>query len=295
MPQVAVDLDQRFIGAHAAVAPAHQHPTGSVRQAQGQVIRMVTSLVSDSVVVRNNTLRHCLIFALAVPVFSAAPVLAQQGHLTTVVQADVKTGRLVRSFVMEPKVVAARVVQAQMVGDPQASGPDATTENLKDMIDRIAAQEGVETLVHSVIRAESNYNANAVSPRGALGIMQLIPATARRFGVSNTFDAKENIQGGVRYLRFLLDYYQGDYPKTIAAYNAGEGAVDKYHGIPPYAETQNYVYQVARNLKAARQAAGQKGEVKEAGLKPAPAINGETSALIQASTGSDGRIYYRTP
>ena len=126
------------------------------------------------------------------------------------------------------------------------------------MIDRIADEQGVEShLVHSVIRAESNYNANAVSPKGAQGIMQLIPSTARRFGVSNTFDAKENIQGGVRYLRFLLDYYQGDYPKAIAAYNAGEAAVDKYNGVPPFAETQNYVYQVARNLKAARQAASE--------------------------------------
>ena len=91
------------------------------------------------------------------------------------------------------------------------------------MIDRIAGEQGVEThLVHSVIRAESNYNAAAVSPKGALGIMQLIPATARRFGVSNIFDAQDNIRGGVRYLRFLLDYFQNDYAKAIAAYNAGE-------------------------------------------------------------------------
>ena len=104
---------------------------------------------------------------------------------------------------------------------------------LEKMVDRIAVEQGVESpLVHSVIRAESNYNPNAVSPKGAQGIMQLIPATARRFGVSNPFDAAENIQGGVRYLRCLLDYYQGDYPKAIAAYNAGEGAVDQYHGVP---------------------------------------------------------------
>ena len=108
------------------------------------------------------------------------------------------------------------------------------TRICKNMIDRIADEQGVEShLVHSVIRAESNYNANAVSPKGAQGIMQLIPATARRFGVSDAFDVSDNIQGGVRYLRFLLDYYQGDYPKAIAAYNAGEAAVDKYNGIPP--------------------------------------------------------------
>jgi soluble lytic murein transglycosylase-like protein len=181
---------------------------------------------------------------------------------------------------MEPKVLA---VQEQALGVDQ---------NLRDMIDRIADEQGVEShLVHSVIRAESNYKANAVSHKGAQGIMQLIPSTARRFGVSNTFDAKENIRGGVRYLRFLLDYYQGDYAKAIAAYNAGESAVDKYNGVPPFAETQNYVYQVARNLKAAR-----RGAPKILAIKETAAINeSETSRPIQTSTGSDGRIYYWTP
>lgn len=134
---------------------------------------------------------------------------------------------------------------------------------LEKMVDRIAVEQGVESpLVHSVIRAESNYNPNAVSPKGALGIMQLIPATARRFGVSNPFDVAENIQGGVRYLRFLLDYYQGDYPKAIAAYNAGERAVDKYHGVPPYIETQTYVRRVAKGLELSRNNAARQ--------KPAP-------------------------
>jgi len=194
--------------------------------------------------------------------------------MTTVVRADTKTGRLVRSILMEPRIVAVQ------------------DQNLTNMIDRIADEQGVEThLVHSVIRAESNYNTLAVSPRGAQGIMQLIPSTARRFGVSNTFDAEENIQGGVRYLRFLLDYYQGDYARAIAAYNAGESAVDKYNGVPPYAETQNYVYQVARNLKAAREAAPKTIAIKETGMNNET----ETPRPIQTSTGSDGRIYYRTP
>jgi soluble lytic murein transglycosylase-like protein len=199
--------------------------------------------------------------------------------MTTVVRADTKTGRLVRSIVMEPGIA--------LIADP----------DLNAMIDRIADEQGVEShLVHSVIRAESNYNANAISPKGAQGLMQLIPSTARRFGVLNAFDAKDNIQGGVRYLRFLLDYYKGDYPKAIAAYNAGEGAVDKYNGVPPYAETQNYVYQVARNLKAARQSA-----VPPIAAQPAPvnvaSLNdvSETARPIRTSTGSDGRIYYRTP
>jgi soluble lytic murein transglycosylase-like protein len=221
--------------------------------------------------------------------------------MTTVVRADTKTGRLVRSFVMEPKVVSSRPASdfasraGVLIQNVQDQNP--AEQNLKEMIDRIADEQGVEThLVHSVIRAESNYNTFALSPKGAQGIMQLIPATARRFGVSNAFDPRENIQGGVRYLRFLLDYYQGDYPKAIAAYNAGEGAVDKYNGIPPYAETQNYVFQVARNLKAARQAPVRQVVAKTAAVADSIEItNSETARPIQASLGSDGRVYYRTP
>lgn len=189
-----------------------------------------------------------------------------------------------------PRVVVAAQDQTRPSQDSQG-------QDLRAIIDRIADEQGVESpLVHSVIRAESNYNASAVSPKGAQGIMQLIPSTARRFGVSNTFDVADNIQGGVRYLRFLLDYYQGDYPKAIAAYNAGEGAVDKYKGIPPFLETQNYVYRVAKNLKAARQAFQQSVATPVAVIKnETSGSDTETPRPIQASTGPDGRIYYRTP
>ncbi len=186
----------------------------------------------------------------------------------TDVRADLRSGRLVRtsvSVVPEPSDVAA-------------------------LINRISLEEGVEdALVHSVIRAESNYNPRAVSPKGALGMMQLIPSTARRFGVSDPFDPKDNIQGGVRYLRFLLEYYKNDYAKVVAAYNAGEGAVDKYHGIPPFPETRSYVIRVAKNLKVARQV-----RAKQAPPEPAPVETAETHRPIQASVGEDGLVYYRT-
>ena len=218
------------------------------------------------------------------PVFAATPGEIESSRVTTVVRPDPRTGRLVRTIVMPPRA---------------ASSLDAI--NLEKMADRIAGEQGVESpLVDSVIRAESNYNPNAVSPKGALGLMQLIPATARRFGVSNVFDVEQNIEGGVRYLRFLLDYYRNDYSRAIAAYNAGEAAVDKYHGIPPYAETRNYVSQVAKNLKVARQS--QANSIPAAPAPPAPinTVNTETAKLetsrpIQASVGLDGRIYYRTP
>jgi soluble lytic murein transglycosylase-like protein len=228
---------------------------------------------------------------LAVSAFAASPEAPAPRHMTAVVKADVKTGRLVRSVVLEPRVIAAQAAAALPAAVPQRA-ESVSDVSLHDLIDQIASEQGVEShLVHSVIRAESNYNPVAVSPKGAQGIMQLIPSTARRFGVANAFDPSENIRGGVRYLRFLLDYYQGDYPKTIAAYNAGEAAVDKYNGIPPYAETQNYVYQVAKNLKASRQTAAKPVTV----MAQQNAVDPETPKPIQTSTGSDGRVYYHTP
>jgi hypothetical protein len=96
-------------------------------------------------------------------------------------------------------------------------------------------------LAIAVIKAESAFNINARSSKNALGLMQLIPATAARFNVKNAFDPVQNIRGGLAYLRWLLAYFRGDVALVAAGYNAGEGAVDKYHGVPPYKETQGYV------------------------------------------------------
>ncbi|MBB1088066.1 transglycosylase SLT domain-containing protein [Lysobacter sp. SG-8] len=108
-----------------------------------------------------------------------------------------------------------------------------------------ARRHGVdEAIVRAVIHAESAFNPNALSHAGAQGLMQLIPATARRFGVENPFDASQNIEGGVQYLAWLLKRFNGDLTLAAAGYNAGEGAVDKYNGVPPYRETQRYVQRV---------------------------------------------------
>ena len=114
------------------------------------------------------------------------------------------------------------------------------------LIETEAARQGVDPeLVHAVIRAESSYRARAESPAGACGLMQLMPATAKRFGVSDIWEPSQNIRGGVSYLRFLLDRFEGDLRLVLAAYNAGEGAVAKYgHQIPPYRETRHYVRRV---------------------------------------------------
>ena len=118
-----------------------------------------------------------------------------------------------------------------------------------DKLDRIV-QDAAERhnldpeLVKAVISTESGWNPRAISNKGAVGLMQLIPGTAQRFGVGNAFDPAQNVEGGTTYLKSLLDRYNGDLPKTLAAYNAGERAVDQFGGVPTYRETQRYVQKV---------------------------------------------------
>mgnify|MGYP001585466328 CR=1 FL=1 len=104
-------------------------------------------------------------------------------------------------------------------------------------------------LIHVVIRAESNYDAFAISSAGAMGLMQLMPATARQYGVGNVFDPAQNIEGGVRYLKDLVRLYKGETKRVLAAYNAGQEAVRKYKGIPPYPETRSYIAGIMQSYK----------------------------------------------
>lgn len=122
---------------------------------------------------------------------------------------------------------------------------------LSALIADASKQHGVDPrLVAAIAARESAFNPLAVSPAGAGGVMQLMPATARFIGVTNVFDARENVFGGVRYLRTLLDTFHGDLDLTLAAYNAGPGAVQKYNGIPPYPETRGYVRLVRARYEA---------------------------------------------
>jgi soluble lytic murein transglycosylase-like protein len=108
-----------------------------------------------------------------------------------------------------------------------------------------AREHGVrEELIRAIIQTESEFDPQAVSQRGACGLMQLMPRTARSLGVVDCFDARENIQAGTRHLKFLLRRYRGSVSMSIAAYNAGEGAVARHRGIPPYGQTQAYVRKV---------------------------------------------------
>jgi soluble lytic murein transglycosylase-like protein len=109
-----------------------------------------------------------------------------------------------------------------------------------------------ESFIRAVMRVESDFNPTVVSRAGAMGLMQLMPKTARSMGVSDPFDARQNVLGGARYLRILANHFRGDLVLTVAAYNAGEGAVQKYNGIPPYKETQRYVRRVLKHYYAYR-------------------------------------------
>ena len=118
-------------------------------------------------------------------------------------------------------------------------------ERYRSLVESISRRNGIDpNLIDAVIRTESNYNPWAASPKGALGLMQLIPETGRRFGVQNFFDPEQNIEGGVRYIKYLLGMFGGNVDLSLAAYNAGENLVARLGRIPPYPETRNYVQKI---------------------------------------------------
>jgi len=145
---------------------------------------------------------------------------------------------------------------------PAAGKTPHNSQEMKEVINAVSSRHHLDPdLINSVIHAESGFNPRAVSPKGAQGLMQLMPQTASRLGVIDSFDAGDNLEGGTRYLRELLERYNFDLIKALAAYNAGPQRVEQYHGVPPYYETQAYVASIIRDFNRKKLA-----ERKSAGL-----------------------------
>ena len=205
--------------------------------------------------------------AASLPAPPAAPAAIPRA--VWVVKVDVRTGKLIRTLVAAKPAAGA--------------GTD-----VRILVAEAAKNFDVNPLlVDSVIQVESNYNPFAVSPKGAQGLMQLMPGTARRFGVTDSFDPKQNIEAGVRYLKLLQDTFQDD-RLAIAAYNAGEKAVAKYKDVPPYAETMSYVTKVG---KSAVNRSETQNEAKNA-EEPTPAE--ESPRHILAYVDPEGKLHIAT-
>lgn len=166
---------------------------------------------------------------------------------------------------------------------PKPVTPGRPAPAVEALIESTAERHEIDAqLVRSVVAVESDFNPYAVSPKGAQGLMQLMPATARRFGVANSFDPAANLEAGVKYLKYLQDLFQ-DERLALAAYNAGEGAVQRHKGVPPYAETRDYVEKVRRLYGAAAKAE-----------QPKPPTAPDQPRGLEAVAGPDGRVYLRT-
>lgn len=175
--------------------------------------------------------------------------------------AAATTGRRVKNSTAkkETPAVSARRIEPELIvtggrpAEPEVSEfseislPSTGNSEIDALVASAAAKYGLDPhLIFAVMRQESGFKSRAVSPKGASGLMQLMPATARRLGVQNIFDPAQNIDGGARYLRFLLDNFDGDVELALAGYNAGEGAVARYgNRVPPYRETMNYVQRIS--------------------------------------------------
>lgn len=144
------------------------------------------------------------------------------------------------------------VVPDELIEEIEQAALQAPAADLETLLQAAAARHGLEpALVRAVVSVESAFRARAVSPKGALGLMQLMPSTAAAVGVQDAFDPAQNLEGGTRHLASLLRAYGGDLQKALAAYNAGAGAVARYGGVPPYRETRDYVGKVLRKYKGA--------------------------------------------
>ena len=186
-------------------------------------------------------------------------------------------------------VAPAPVATAPAHATPTAASQPKSPQKLGDVINTISDRHHLDPdFVSSVIRAESGFNTRAVSPKGARGLMQLMPQTANDLGVANSFDPDANVEGGTRYLRELLERYNFDIVKALAAYNAGPKRVEQYRGVPPYYETRAYVARIIRdfNRKKLAQQKAAAAAAKAAAKKPTKTPRPTALASAEAGQGA---------
>lgn len=222
--------------------------------------------------------RELRLIAGALVLACVASRIAEAGEI----RAVVSRGRVVYTNLAEENstVPAAR--------PERVSSSGVTT--VSEMLRSIAMDNGVDPdLVHAVVRTESNYDRFAVSSKGALGLMQLIPSTGARFGVKDFFDSRQNLEGGVRYLKFLLEKFKGNLDLTLAAYNSGENRVERLGRVPSIPETRDYVRKVrAAYGKKAVMVPGKGNAVSG----PTEMVRAEEPAVIYKTVDSRGVVHF---
>lgn len=275
-------LDEGLVAAHAAAEAAGEDEGRASHErivaAEAGTARSAWLVTENSDCVPNmrlyNVVNIMLAFCFACAGAAAGTPESASGEsvrAVMTVRADPRTGRLVR-------VTEFRTAAGKRVPAAQAVRPLMEEKALKHAVD--------PQLVDAVIRAESGYNPAAVSVKGAAGLMQLMPATARQLGARNRFDPAENLEAGIKLLKQLQEKY-GDERLALAAYNAGEGAVRKHGGVPPYRETVEYVRKIEAAYRKARPADGAKtAEPRRDEPEPVRSLLVETDA--------EGRVYLRT-
>jgi soluble lytic murein transglycosylase-like protein len=196
------------------------------------------------------------------------------------------------SYIDVPTSDIVEIVESQeaLPIAPELANREDKKVDLNDVIASASGRHQVDAdLISSVIHAESSFNPHAVSPKGAQGLMQLMPGTASRLGVSDAFDPYSNVDAGTQYLRELLLQYHGDMAKALAAYNAGPLRVQQYKGVPPYRETRAYVAQVIREFNRKKLAARAQAQTKAKPTKPAAPAKTEQAAISKSGDSNQNR------
>ncbi|HEX4003651.1 MAG TPA: transglycosylase SLT domain-containing protein [Candidatus Acidoferrales bacterium] len=203
--------------------------------------------------------------------------VASQAQIASYVDGN---GKVVYVNADSPRRASGSTISSPPASGASPQSANAAGDHLDQIVQAAAERHNLDpALVKAVITTESGWNPSAISRKGAVGLMQLIPETAERFGVGNAFDPAQNVEGGTSYLKELLDHYNGDLTKSLAAYNAGQRAVDQSGGIPAYPETERYVQKVT-----------------DAYFRPNsgrdPSLWSKPKAPIRQETDSNGRIIF---